>query len=337
MKSVSEADIKPGTRVLLRVDWNVPVNESGEILGSAKIESSLKTIDFLLSKGATIIVLSHFGDGKISLAGAVEVFNKLRPEHKTIFIKDPFGDEGKVLIDNLKGGEVAILENIRFWEGEKDNKKEFAEALAHLAHIYVNEAFSASHRAHASIVGVPMILPHFAGLAFINEYEKLKEAFNPEHPFLFILGGAKFETKLPLVEKFLDLADNIFIGGKNAFQAISLPIAQNPKIIFPVGDPTALDVNQETIDLLERKIKEAKFVLWNGPLGKYEDGYIEGTIAIAKLLNASNAKVIIGGGDTENVIDDTITENPNIFISLSGGAMLDFLSTGTLPGLEALN
>lgn len=336
MKSIEEALIGPGTRVLIRVDWNVSIGEKGEVLGNAKVKATLQTINFALEKKAKVILMSHLGEGKASLEVVVKSFQELVPDKKVVFIRDFFSEEGKSILANLKEGEIAVLENLRFWEGEKDNDKDFARTLASFGDIYVNEAFPASHRKHASIVGVPTLLPNFAGFYFLEEYQRLSESFESPHPFLFILGGAKFETKLPLVEKFLGIADSIFIGGKNAFQAISLPIAQNPKIIFPVGDITALDIGKETLELLERKIKEAKFVIWNGPLGKYEDGYVQGTRSLAKLLSESNAKVLIGGGDTENVIDDVLTSNSQIFISLAGGAMLDFLATGTLPGLEAL-
>lgn len=336
MKSIEEAPIGAGTRVLVRVDWNVSVGENGEVLGDAKIKATLKTINFALEKKAKVILMSHLGEGKTSLEVVVNSFQELVPDKKIFFVKDPFGEEGKNTLASLKEGEIAVLENLRFWDGEKDNDKDFTTNLASFGDVYINEAFPSSHRRHASTVGVPELLPHFAGFHFLEEYQNLSAAFNPEHPFFFILGGAKFETKLPLVEKFLNIADNIFIGGLNAFQAISLPIAQNPKIIFPVGDITALDIGKETLELLERKIKEAKFVIWNGPLGKYEDGYVEGTRSLAKLLSESNAKVVIGGGDTENVIGDVLTSNQNIFISLAGGAMLDFLSTSTLPGIEAL-
>jgi phosphoglycerate kinase len=170
----------------------------------------------------------------------------------------------------------------------------------------------------------------------MEEYQKLSLAFNPEHPFLFILGGAKFETKLPLVEKFLSIADQIFIGGEIAFHALSLPLAQNPKIVLPIGNITALDANQETLDLLQRKIAGAKFILWNGPLGNYENGYKQGTLALAKMLAESDAQVIVGGGDTVASIKELDLKDKFYFISTAGGAMLDFLSNGTLPGIEAL-
>lgn len=239
---------------------------------------------------------------------------------------------------------VEFLENLRIDKREEANDENFAKELANKAEIYVNEAFSVSHRAHASIVGVPKLLPHFAGFRFTEEYQKLSEAFNPEHPFLVILGGAKFETKLPLVEKFLEIADDIFIGGALAAKAIEMsdknsrPIADNPKIIFPIGDIAALDANAETLEVLNEKIKATRFILWNGPLGNYEKGFIAGTTALARMLAESGAKLIIGGGDTLATVNASIKEeiSSHGFISIAGGAMLDFLANSTLPGIEAL-
>jgi phosphoglycerate kinase len=232
-----------------------------------------------------------------------------------------------------------FLENLRIDKREEENDEGFARELASKAEIYVNEAFSVSHREHASVVGVPRLLPHFAGFRFLEEVGKLSEAFNPEHPLLFILGGAKFETKLPLVERFLEIADDIFIGGALAVKANEMPeIANNSKIIFPVGDISALDANPETLEILNEKIKVAKFVLWNGPLGNYEKGFIAGTTALARLLAESNARLIIGGGDTLATVATEVQAEISAhgFISTAGGAMLDFLAKGTLPGIEAL-
>lgn len=336
IKSIEEANIKKGARVLIRTDWNLPVTEAGDILDNSRLIATTKSIAFGLEKKAKIIVMSHLGDGKDSLKIVVAEAQKFFPNTQIKFVADPFSEEGKNIVINLQDGEIAVLENLRFWEKEKDNNYDFAKNLAALGDIYINEAFPSSHRRHASIVGVPKFLPHFAGFRFMEEYQKLSLAFNPEHPFLFILGGAKFETKLPLVEKFLTIADHIFIGGEIAFHVLSLPLAQNPKIILPIGDITALDASAETLAMLSRKIKEAKFILWNGPLGNYENDYKEGTLNLTKMLAESNAKVIIGGGDTVATIKELDLQNKFYFVSLSGGAMLDFLGNGTLPGIEAL-
>lgn len=338
IKSIIDADIIEGTIVLIRTDWNVPIKD-GLVLDTSRIEATLQTINFALNKGAKVVIISHLGDGADSLEMVVKEATNFFPNINIKFVRDPWNtssEDGKKVLDNLKNREIAVLENLRFWM-EKENDENFARQLAGFADIYVNEAFSVCHRKHTSIIKLPKFLPHFAGFHFMEEYQKLSLAFDPEHPFLFILGGAKFETKLPLVEKFLNIADNIFIGGEIAFHVLTLPLAQNPKIILPIGDITALDISKETLEVLKRKIISAKFILWNGPLGKYENGYKEGTLKLAQMLSESDAKVIVGGGDTENVIDELGIENKFYFISMAGGAMLDFLANSTLPGIEALD
>lgn len=315
MKRVDEIKDFEGKKVLVRVDWNLPADEAGVILDDTRIEVSLPTIEYIKNHGGIPVVASHFGREGDSIEPVVT------------YAKNTFAV--------LKEG-VEFLENLRKDKREEANNFEFAKELASRAELYVNEAFSTSHRRHASIIGVPKLLPSYAGFRFLDEFEKLSVAFNPEHPFLLILGGAKFETKLSLVEKFLNIADEIFIGGALAKEAMEMEISKNPKIILPVGDITALDANQKTLGVLKLKIENSKFILWNGPLGKYEEGYKEGTLKLAQILAGSGAKVIVGGGDTENVVDELDLADKFFWISLAGGAMLDFLAKGTLPGIEAL-
>lgn len=340
MKSIEEAEIIEGTRVLVRVDWNVPVKD-GVILDNSRIEASVKTINFILDKGGKVIILSHLGDGADSLEIVVREAEKFFPNIPVKFVRDPWNAssaDGKMALEYLSNGSIAIIENIRFWM-EKENDESFAAKLAEFADIYVNEAFSVSHRNHTSIVKLAELLPHFVGFNFLNEYKELSKAFEPARPFLFILGGAKFDTKLPLVEKFLNIADDVFIGGANALPASGMNIVNNPKVIFPIGEIDAQDANTETLEVLKLKIENSKFILWNGPLGNYEKGFIAGTVALARMLSESKAKVIIGGGDTLGLIKSEIKEKiaSHGFVSTAGGAMLDFLANGTLPGIEALN
>jgi phosphoglycerate kinase len=179
-------------------------------------------------------------------------------------------------------------------------------------------------------------LPHYAGLQFVEEVNQLSKAFNPPHPFLLILGGAKFETKLPLVEKFLNIADEVFIAGANAVPASTMPLAENPKVTLPIGDIAALDADEANLNLLKEKISRSAFVVWNGPLGKYEEGYKEGTAKLAQILADSGKEVIVGGADTLATIRELNILDKFTFVSTGGGAMLNFLSTGTLPGIRAL-
>lgn len=306
MRNITDAGDVSGKRALVRVDWNVPMRD-GAVLDDFRIKKSLPTIEYLLQAGAQVLIATHLESGSTDAL-------------------EPFVPEGAELLPNLR-------EN----PGEEENSEEFAKELAAQADMYINEAFSVSHREHASIVGVPKHLPSYAGLNFQQEVEQLSRAFSPEHPFLILLGGAKIETKLPLVEKFSDIADNIFIGGAMAKSAFDMGLGENPKIFFPMGDITALDANDETLDVLKSKIAEAKLIIWNGPLGKYEDGYTKYTYELAEVLANASAEVIVGGGDTLATIKELDILDKFSFVSTAGGAMLDFLATGTLPAIEALN
>src|SRR3989338_3627139 len=207
MISITEAGNLNGKRVLVRVDWNIAQGDD------FRVRASMPTLEFLQKVGAKIILATHLEGGNL------EDLRKFVPAG------------------------VELLPNLRENPGEEANSDEFTEELAAKADVYVNEAFSVSHREHASIVGMPKLLPSFAGLRLGEEVKRLSKAFYPPHPFLLILGGAKSETKLPLVEKFLHVADTIFIGGTLA-PKVSI---KSEKIVLPTGDLTALDANRETI------------------------------------------------------------------------------------------
>jgi phosphoglycerate kinase len=320
MRSIKNINVK-GKRVLVRVDFNVPI-KNGKVEDDFRIKKTLPTINLLKKKGAKIILISHFTDGRA---------RSLRPIAKYLKIKfAPDLNPGEI-----KNGEIVLLENIRNYSGEEKNDPKFAKKLAAMGDIYVNDAFSVSHRPHASIIGITKYLPSYMGLLFEEEFKNLSAAFKPKHPFLLILGGIKFETKLGVVNKFLRVADKIFIGGALVVRALQMPVARNPKIIFPIGDPAALDANAETLEILKKIIKKSKFILWNGPLGNYEKGFTKGTLELAKIIAKSGAVSIIGGGDTIAAIKK-IGLNHFSFVSTAGGAMLEFLAHGTLPGVEAL-
>lgn len=306
MISIREAGDLSDKRVLVRVDWNAPMR-GDLVIDDYRIRASMPTLEYLKSAGARVSIATHLETEDPS----TEALRKYVPEG------------------------IELLPNLRSNPGEKDNSPEFAEKLASGADIYVNEAFSASHRRHASIVGVAKILPSFMGLQFEREVENLSKAFNPPRPFLLILGGAKFETKLPLVEKFLNIADHIHIAGANAVK-VPAELSQNPKVSLPLGDVAALDADEANLTFLKSKIDEASFIIWNGPLGKYEAGYTQGTESLAHMLALSGKEVIVGGADTLAVIKNLNLYEKFSFVSTGGGAMLDFLATGTLPGIEAL-
>lgn len=364
-------------RVLLRLDVNLPI-VGGVIRDDFRVKRSLPTLEFLKKRGARTVILAHTDSKETdSLVLVAEHLQKFVPLE---FV--PSLAELPSKITNLKPGGFLFLENIRRNSGEIVNDEGFAKTLASFGDIYVNDAFSVSQRAHTSIVGLPKFLPGFAGLLLAEEISELSKAFNPPRPFVFLLAGANkllthgskaSGTKFPLVKKFLDTADSVFVGGALAndlFKAKGYEIgfskhseedfgfsdiAQNSKLLLPVdvvtesggkrsvksskevlsGD-SVFDVGLETVALLAEKFLKAKFILWNGTFGAYEQGYTSGTEAVAKAIVASGAESIVGGGDTLACISKLNLLDKFSFVSTGGGAMLDFLANETLPGIAAL-
>ena len=356
--------------MLLRLDLNVPTVD-GVLRDDFRVKKSMPTLNFLRDNGAKTIIISHIESSETkSLKTVYEYLSKF---FNVSFLRDYFSEETKNAINRMNEGDFILLENLRIYEGEEKNSEHFAEQLASLGEIYVNDAFSVSHRSHASIVGVPKFLPSHAGILFEEEVANLSKVFNPEHPFLFILGGAKFETKIPLIEKFLKLTDFVFVGGalandffKNKGYETGLSVlsakkfnlekmSASDKLLLPIDvvvknsqgvfikrpsqvlkEDKILDDGPATISMLEKKLLSSKFVLWNGPLGDYEKGFKEGTVELARAVIRSGAKSILGGGDTLAIVSKMNLENKFSFISTGGGAMLDFLANETMPGIEAL-
>lgn len=406
LKTIQDIPTKDKT-VLVRVDYNVPMN-GGRIVDARRILASLPLIETLQKKNAKIVLIAHREAPDDSLA-PIAAFLKKKLSQVYFCTLDITGSAGGVenkksgaeesvraYIEKLPQKSVVLLENIRRYDGEKKNSAAFAKKLASLGDSYVDEAFSVAHRAHASIVGVPKLLPHAAGPAFLAEVQALSAT--PNHPLLFLLGGAKFETKVPLIKKFLDVADDVCITGAiaNSFFKVAgfevgksvvddganKPIAaflKSEKLLLPVDvivergekgsekknekkkvitcslaevqkNDVIVDIGPMTVEFIISKIKKAKSVIWNGPTGWYEKGYTKQTVAIAKALAAATKgsektktklHAIIGGGDTGAVIEKVFKNKnkemaKNIFISTAGGAAIDFLAQGTLPGIDAL-
>jgi len=372
MRTIEQIENLRGVKVLLRADFNVPI-KNGMVVDDYRIRAALPTLRYLREHGAKVIIVSHLevnSGEESSLKPVAEVLNKIIGGIH--FIED-YGTVRDYIDSKLGAGECVLLENLRHHEGEKKNDRKFAKELAGMAQIYVNDAFPVCHREHASIVGVPKYIPGYVGFQVRNEIDNLSKAFSPNHPFLFILGGAKFETKVPLLKKFIKIADSVFVGGALAndfYKCMGLEIGQstfstakincheyavNPKVFIPVDvviqDGTAktpdslgkndriMDAGPATTILLKEKISTANFILWNGPLGLYEDGYRGPTLELAKMIGEATlrgATTIVGGGDTVASISALGIEEHYTFISTAGGAMLDFLAKGTLPGLEAI-
>lgn len=372
MKSIKDLKNLSGKKVILRVDFNVPI-KNGVVFDDFRIKKIIPTILFLQKKGAKVIIISHLGDdGSESLA---PVAIKIKKYVKRFdFISTPiFSDETEKRINLLKKGEIVLLKNLRSETGEKKNSPSFARALSRYGDFFVNDAFSVSHREHASIVGITKYLPGYAGLQFMAEVENLSKVFNVPHPFLFIIGGAKFETKIPLIKRFLRSADHIFIAGaiandffkakgyeigtslvggnnfqtalilkaKNLILPIDVEVTKNSKNHFTkptevMPDENIVDIGPQTVELLKDLINKTSFILWNGPLGKYEDGFGGATEEILKIISKSKAHSVIGGGDITALISKLKIEDKLGFVSTGGGATLDFLSKGTLPGIRVL-
>ncbi|MDQ3076559.1 MAG: phosphoglycerate kinase [bacterium] len=368
-KTLKECGDIKGRRVLIRCDFNVPIEE-GKITDDYRIKQALPTLKYLREQGAKVVIISHIEGESHTLKPVYDYLKNIFPIE---FCEDCI-ETGHQTVMEMKEGEVILCENLRLYDGEKKNDQEFSKKLARLGEIYVNEGFSVSHRSHASVVGVAKCMRGYLGFQFEKEVENLSKAFNPPKPFLFILGGAKFDTKLPLVEKFLPLADTIFIGGalandfykaqglevgKSKISDASLDLTEllsNPKVIIAPdiivessrgkkqkqpteveSDESILDVGEESIKLLAEKCKDAKCILWNGPLGNFEAGFKEPTEQLAQIIaHSPHAFSIVGGGDTIAAIANQNLQDKFGFISTGGGAMLDFLAKGTLPGLEAL-
>jgi phosphoglycerate kinase len=352
MKSIKEIEKLDGVKVLVRLDLNIPIINN-VVIDDYRVQKSLPIIKYLSDKGAQIILISHIEtQGNTTLEAVSKHFNRLGVD--CVFEKNY-----KKALDTKN--KITLLENLRLHDGEKKNDKKFAKELASLADIYVNEAFPVSHREHASVCAITEFIPSYAGLQFEDEVRHLSSAFNPEHPFLFVLGGAKFETKLPLLEKFIDIADKIFVGGalaNNFFKeqgkdiGSSLVSPENydlgrflnrNKILLPIDsvkkDDAVMDCGMKTVELLKSEIDNAKYILWNGPLGAYETGYRASTLELAQMIadaTLRGAKTILGGGDTIATISELKLEDKFTFVSTGGGAMLEFLAKGTLPGIEAL-
>ncbi len=363
LKDLPESELV-GKRVLLRADFNVPI-KSDQVSGDYRLRRSLPTIEFLRERGAKIIIMSHLGDKTASLSPVVSFLSEILPVSLVTFDEMMKGKD----FDN----EILVLENLRQLPGEEANDDKLAGQIASWGDIYVNDAFSASHRSHASIVSLPKYLPSYAGLLLADEYEHLNKILEPEKPLILILGGAKFSTKLPLVEKYLSVAEQIFVVGALAHPLFSLQgyeigkslmddedmrlstLINNSKIVVPEDvvvqgedgqviktlaeikpDDIIYDAGPQTVEKISSVLPGAKTILWNGPLGHFENGYDQATRQIALAVASSEAYSVVGGGDTVSAIESLNLADDFGFVSTAGGAMLEYLATGTLPGLEVL-
>jgi 3-phosphoglycerate kinase len=405
-KTVRDIDVS-GKRVLVRVDFNVPLDSNRNITDDRRIAAAVPTIKYLVDNGAKIILMSHLGRPKCDESGkadaeSVKKYN-LDPVAKRLSellgkpvnkLNDCIGDEVKNAVMSMNEGDIILLENVRFYKAEEKNDPEFARKLAELGEIYVNDAFGTAHRAHASTEGVAKYLPAVAGFLMEKELTYLGGALeNPERPFVAVLGGVKVSDKIKVIDNLLNKVDALLIGGamtytflksqgysvgnsmvdepglelaKNALQKakergveLLLPVdsveAELPADFdIPSGVPQdvkiaisptnamldgyrGLDIGPETIKLYSEKIKAAKTVVWNGPMGVFEDPrFAKGTLGIAQAMAECQGTTIVGGGDSAAAVEQLGYADKIDHVSTGGGASLEFLEGIELPGVAAL-
>ena len=388
-KTVKDIDLE-GKKVLVRCDFNVPMDEQKNITDNTRIVAALPTIKYLLENNCAIILCSHLGRPKgefkpeFSLQPVAKELSKLL-DKEIIMAKDVIGEDATSKAANLKQGEILLLENVRFHREETDNDAEFSKKLAGLAEVYVNDAFGAAHRAHASTAGVAAYLPAVSGFLIEKELKYLGNAIsNPERPFVAILGGAKVSDKIGVIDSLLEKVDTLMIGGGMAYtffkaqgygvgdsicELDKLDLAtelmakakeKGVKFMLPVDTKIGkefkpdteskivpwteipdgwegFDIGTKTIEMFSEELKNAKTVVWNGPVGLFEfDQFAIGTSSIAKVLSEIDATTIIGGGDSAAAVKKAGLEDKMTHISTGGGASLEFLEGKKLPGIECL-
>lgn len=383
--TLNDLDVR-GKRVLVRVDFNVPLDKkTNDVADDKRIRETLPTIKYLVERDAKVILCSHLGrpDGKIVDSLRMDkVAERLQQllNKKVKKLNDCVGHYVKEEISKMKDGDVVILENLRFHPEEEANDENFSKQLAKLAELYVNDAFGTCHRAHASTYGVTKYLESAAGFLVEKELRIMGKALeNPDKPFIGILGGVKISDKIKVIENLLTKVDKLLIGGamiftfykaqgknvgnskvENDYVDLAKNLLQNNKTMLPVDvviadsfDANAnskivdidnipnywmgLDIGPKTIENYKEILKNAKTVVWSGPLGVFEfDKFTNGTKEIAKFLSTLKATTIVGGGDTAAAVEKFGFADKLTHISTGGGASLEFFEGKKLPGIEAL-
>lgn len=374
-------------RVLLRVDFNVPMDKQQQITDDSRIRAALPTIQYILDKGGSLILMSHLGrpngkDPKLSLEPIAKRLSDLLGK-PVLMAPDCVGPAVEILAQSLQSGQILMLENLRFHEGEEEPEKhpEFVKALAKLGQVYVNDAFGTAHRAHASTAFIAHYFPKKSAVGFLMEKEIQALSpllHNPSRPFHAIIGGAKISTKAGIILQMLEKVDALYIGGAMSFpffkaQGISMgafaianadvkiakEIMQKAKclylptdlvitdnshvktILVEEGIPDlwqGMDIGPKTVQEWSQKLSMTKTIFWNGPLGVFEKPeFAQGTRAIAEMLAGSSAQVTVGGGDSVAAMQQMNLGNKFFHLSTGGGASLEYLEYGQLPGIESLS
>ncbi len=390
--TIRDVDIK-GKRVIMRVDFNVPI-ENGKVADDTRIRAALPTIDYAVKKGAKVILLSHLGRPKgekkpeYSLKPVADRLSELMGR-EVKFVDEPVGEKAKRAVEDLKEGEILLLENTRFHPGETKNDENLAKEWASYAQIHVNDAFGTAHRAHASNVGIAKFLPSVAGFLMEKEIKFLsKVTYEPEKPYVVVLGGAKVSDKIGVITNLMEKADRIMIGGAMMFTFLKvlgksvgssrveedkldlakqilekakelgvemvLPVdaviaqkmeagAEKKVVSVDEGIPEGwmgLDIGPKTEEMFKEKLKGAKTIVWNGPMGVFEiEDFAHGTRALAEAIaemTAMGATTVIGGGDSAAAVNKFGLSDRFSHVSTGGGASLEFLEGKTLPGIASI-
>ena len=359
-KTVRDIDLKD-KKVLVRCDFNVPMDENKNITDNRRIVAALPTINYLLEQNCKVILCSHLGRPKgefkkeYSLAPVAEELSK-QLQRPVYMAKDVIGEDAKTKASNLKNGEVMLLENVRFHREETDNDPEFSKELAKMAEVFVNDAFGTAHRAHASTEGVAKFLPAVSGFLIEKELKFLGDALsNPQRPLVSILGGSKVSDKIGVIDSLLEKVDVLLIGGGMAYtfyKALGLKVgnsiceddkidlakelmekakSKGVKMLLPID-------NKLGKELYSEELKKAKTVIWNGTVGVAEfELFATGTNSLAKVLaELEDCVTIIGGGDTAAAVNLAGVADKMSHVSTGGGASLEFIEGKKLPGIEAL-
>ncbi len=375
----------------MRVDFNVPLNDVGMITNDARIQASLPSMEYVLAQGGGLILMCHFGRPR----GKVNPNLSLRPvaqhlsnilERNVMLAPDSVGSDVESIAKNLQMGEVLLLENLRFHKGEEhpDEEPEFAENLAKLGDVYVDDAFGAAHRNHSSIVGITKFFPKTSAMGFLMEKEVLylsQVVLNPKRPFYAIIGGAKVGSKLAVLNSLSQKIDGIFIGGGMSFtffKAMGLSIGDSicddemidnaksflkiceekaiqihlPKDLVVTNDQDiqmilskdgvkkgwkGMDIGPQTVEEWTPLLSKGATIFWNGPMGVFEEpSFAHGTERLAQNLSMMSGDVIVGGGDSVAAISNLKLEKSFTHLSTGGGASLEFIEFGHLPGVDAL-
>ena len=394
LKTIEDIDVS-GKVVLVRCDFNVPIDEDGEISDISRIERHAPTIITLANKGAKVALLYHFVspggkiDENLSLGFVAESLTEAFKAPEIVVIPDCIGDVAKQVLKDMPDGQIALLENVRFYEGEENNDADFSKSLADIADIYVNDAFSVCHREHASVYGITKYLPSYAGFALNLEIEMLEKSLkDSEPPMMAIIGGSKVSSKLSLLGNLLEKMQFLAIGGgmantflaaqgknigasfyeKNMIQEAKEILAKakssNCDIILPIDAVVAnklefgvesktidlddlvkenmiLDVGEKTVKLISNAIINSKTLLWNGPLGVFEippfDQSTSSCALTAAMMTRAGALLsVAGGGDTVAALNNAGASGGFSYVSVAGGAFLEWIEGKTLPGIAVL-